>query len=125
MRLTEFHEDHAGAVVALWRKRGFTRPWNDLYCDIACKQNGKNGRFLVGYEVGRLVATILVGYVGHRGSINYLAVDPQFLGKSSGLTLVQAADEFLRATGCPKLSLCVWRENEVVIKFYDKSGYAE
>ena len=102
-----------------------TQSWNDPYRDIACKQTDKNGRFLVGYEVGRLVATILVGYVGHRGSINYLAVNPQFLGNGSGLTLVRAAEGFLGAIGYPKINLCVRRENEALIKFYNKSGYTE
>jgi ribosomal protein S18 acetylase RimI-like enzyme len=38
---------------------------------------------------------------------------------------VQAAEEFLRGIGCAKINLCVRRENEAVIKFYDKLGYAE
>ena len=67
----------------------------------------------------------MVGYDGHRGSINYLAVDPQFSGHGFGRVLVQAAEEFLRGIGCPKINLCVRRENEAVIKFYDKLGYAE
>jgi ribosomal protein S18 acetylase RimI-like enzyme len=125
MRLSEFHEDYTETVVALWQKCGLTRPWNDPYRDIACKQTDKNGRFLVGHEVGRLVATIMVGYDGHRGSINYLAVDPQFSGNGFGLVLVQAAEEFLRAIGRLKINLCVRRENEAVIKFYNKSGYAQ
>ena len=74
---------------------------------------------------GSLIATIMVGYDGHRGSINYLAVDPQFSGHGFGRTLVQAAEEFLRGIGCAKINLCVRRENEAVIKFYDKLGYAE
>ena len=125
MRLSEFYEDHAGAVEALWQKCGLTRPWNDPYRDIARKQTDKNGRFMVGHEAGRLVATIMVGYDGHRGSINYLAVDPQFSGHGFGRKLVQVAEEFLRGIGCAKISLCVRRENEAVSKFYDKLGYAE
>jgi ribosomal protein S18 acetylase RimI-like enzyme len=38
---------------------------------------------------------------------------------------VQVAEEFLRGIGCAKINLCVRRENEAVIKFYDKLGYAE
>ena len=38
----------------------------------------------------------------NRGSINYLAVDPQFSGHGFGRVLVQAAEEFLRGIGCPK-----------------------
>ena len=67
----------------------------------------------------------MVGYDWHRGSINYLAVDPQFSGNGFGLALVQAAEEFLCTIGCLKINLCVRRENEAVIKFYNKSGYAQ
>ena len=80
---------------------------------------------MIGHEAGQLVATIMVGYDGHRGSINYLAVDPQFSGHGFGRKLVQAAEEFLRGIGCAKINLCVRRENEAVIIFYDKLGYAE
>ncbi|MDB4852525.1 GNAT family N-acetyltransferase [Alphaproteobacteria bacterium] len=68
--------------------------------------------------------TITVNRYDH-GVVNNLAVDPQFLGHGSGCTLVQAAAEFLRGIGCAKINLCVRRENEAVIKFYDKLGYAE
>ena len=68
---------------------------------------------------------IWVSNDGHRGSINYLAVDPHFSGHGFGRKLVQAAEAFLRGIGCAKINLCVRRENEAVIKFYDKLGYAE
>ena len=64
----------------------------------------------------------MVGYDGHRGSINYLAVDPQFLGHGFGRTLEQATEEFLRGICCAKINLCARRENAAVIKFYDKLG---
>ncbi len=114
-----------GAVVALLQKCGLTRPWSDPCRDIARKQIDKNGRFLVDREAKSLIATIMVGYDGYQGSINYLVVDPQFSGHGFGRTLVQVAEEFLRGIGCAKINLCVRRENEAVIKFYDKLGYAE
>ena len=125
MRVPEFHEYHPGAVVALWQKCGLTWPWNDPYRDIARKQIDKHGWFMVGHADGWVVATIMVGDDGHRVSINYLAVDPQFSGHGVGHKLAQAAEEILRGIGYAKINLCVRRENEAVIKFYDKLGYAE
>jgi ribosomal protein S18 acetylase RimI-like enzyme len=46
------------------------------------------------------------------------------LGHDFGRMLVQAAEEFLSDIGCAKINLCVRRENEAVIKFYDKLGCA-
>ena len=80
---------------------------------------------MFGHEASRSVATIMVGYDGHRGSINSLAVDPQFSGHGFGRKLVQSAEEFLAGIGCAKINLYARRENEAVIKFCDKLGYAE
>ena len=49
---------------------------------------------MVGHKAGRLLATVMVGYDGHRGIINYLAVDPQFSGNGFGLALVPPAENF-------------------------------
>ncbi len=34
--------------------------------------------FLVGLVEDRIIASVMAGYDGHRGWINYLAVDPDF-----------------------------------------------
>ena len=123
MRLSEFHEDHAGAVVALWQKCGLTRPWNDPYRDIARKQTDKNGRFLVGHEAGSLIATIMVGYDGHRGSVNYIGVNPDVQQSGVGRVIMQRIEADLIAAGCPKLNLQVRSDNENVLAFYNRLDY--
>ena len=79
----------------------------------------------MGREANRLIATIVVGYDGHRGSINYLAVDPAVAGNGHDRHLMQMVGAFLLSLGCPKINLCVRRDNEAVIKFYDGLGYEE
>ena len=76
MQIYEFQDSQTEDVVALWQRCGLTRPRNDSYKDILRKQTDKNGKFFVGQDASTLIATIMVGYDGHRGSINYLAVDP-------------------------------------------------
>ena len=46
----------------------------------------------MGHEANWLIATIMVGYDGHRGSINYLAVDPAVAGNGHGRNLMQIAE---------------------------------
>ena len=79
--------------------------------------------FFLGREANRLIVRIMVGYDGHRGSITYLAVDPAVAGNGHGRHLMQMAGEFLLSLECPKINLCVRRDNEAVIKFYDGLGY--
>ena len=38
---------------------------------------------------------------------------------------MQMAEAFLLSLECPKINLCVRRDNEAVIKFYDGLGYEE
>ena len=75
------------------------------------------------HEAKRLNATIMVGNDGHRSSINYLAVDPAVAGNGHGCDLMQMAEAFLLSLECPKIYLCVRRDNEALIKSYDGLGY--
>jgi hypothetical protein len=81
MTIRPFHADDERAVVALWRACDLVRPWNDPRKDIGRKLRVNPEWFLVGEvaeETGgkRIVATVMVGYEGHRGWINFLAVEP-------------------------------------------------
>jgi len=38
-------DSHIDAVVALWERRGLTRPWNDPRGDIAITRCGDNAAF--------------------------------------------------------------------------------
>lgn len=123
MTLRDFDDGDADAVVALWQRCGLTRPWNDPHKDILRKTKSGNGAFWVGTIDGRLMASVMIGYDGHRGSINYLAIDPDFAGQSLGRDIMAKAEAFLFDLDCPKVAFCVRRENDAVLNFYDKLGY--
>ncbi len=89
MQISEFQDHQTKDLVALWQRCGLTRLLNEPYQHILRKQTDKNGKFFVGHEANRLIATIMVGYDGHRGSINYLAVDPAVAGNGHGRHLMQ------------------------------------
>ncbi len=78
MQLRPYAEPDEEAVVALWRACELTRPWNDPHRDIARKLQVQRHMFLVGEIEGRIVASVMAGFDGHRGWINYLAVHPDF-----------------------------------------------
>jgi ribosomal protein S18 acetylase RimI-like enzyme len=110
-------------VIALWHACGLTRPWNDPAKDIARKLTVQPELFLVGTIDEVLVATAMVGYDGHRGWINYLAVDPAHRRHGHARTLMAEAERLLAERGCPKLNLQVRAGNDAMIAFYAALGY--
>ena len=73
---------------------------------------------------GRIVASAMAGYDGHRGWVNYLAVAPEARGKGYGRLLMRYIEEALRARGCPKLNIQVRAGNDEALRFYEKIGYS-
>ncbi|MES2626342.1 MAG: GNAT family acetyltransferase [Pseudomonadota bacterium] len=118
------HADES-AVVELWEACKLTRPWNDPGKDIARKLSVQRELFLVGEVDGVVMASIMCGYDGHRGWVNYLAVKPGFQKRGHGQALMQAAEQALLAMGCPKLNLQVRSTNADVLAFYRHIGYVQ
>ena len=104
MKISEFTDNQSDKVIALWEKCGLTRSWNNPEKDIARKNNDKNDKFLIGQIDEVLMASIMIGYDGHRGSINYLAVDPDFSGAVYGKILIVEDGQFLLSVGCPNIN---------------------
>ncbi len=111
------------AVIALWERCDLTRPWNDPRKDIRRKLGVRPDLFLVGVVEGVVVASVMAGYEGHRGWINYLAVLPEQQGKGLGRVMMAEAERRLRDAGCPKINLQVRTANTSVIEFYRHLGY--
>jgi ribosomal protein S18 acetylase RimI-like enzyme len=124
VHIRPFQPDDAAAVVALWDRCGLTRPWNDPDKDIARKLKVQPELFLVGTINDTIIASVMAGYDGHRGWLYYLGVDPAHQKRGYGRQLVTAAEELLRAMGCPKINLQVRSSNTGVIAFYEELGYA-
>jgi ribosomal protein S18 acetylase RimI-like enzyme len=112
-------------VVELWRRCGLTRPWNDPYRDIERKLGVQPELFLVAERDGRVVASAMAGYDGHRGRVYYLAVEPALQGTGVGGALMSEVEARLLAMGCPKVTVQVRHGNEPVAAFYARLGYAE
>jgi ribosomal protein S18 acetylase RimI-like enzyme len=125
MHIRAYQIPDEAAVVALWQACELTRPWNDPYKDIARKLQVRPDLFLVGEVQGQVMATAMFGYEGHRGWVNYLAVDPAHQRQGHAKTLMQHGEALLLASGCPKLSLLVRASNTAVASFYQALGYQE
>lgn len=124
MDIRAYRDSDQAAAIALWRRCGLTRPWNDPAKDIRRKQAVQPGLFLVGVLDGALVATAMAGYDGHRGWINYLAVAPELQRHGYGRQLMAEAERLLRAAGCPKINVQIRNTNAGATAFYRKLGFA-
>ena len=119
----ELNEAEVEAAVALWREVGLLRPWNDPRADIRLALTGPSSAVLAARAEGRLAATVMVGWDGHRGWIYYLAVARDLQRQGIGARMVKAAEEWLAARGAPKVQLLVRAENDGVLGFYESLGY--
>jgi ribosomal protein S18 acetylase RimI-like enzyme len=124
MRIRAFESADEIAVIELWRRCGLVVPQNDPHKDIARKMRVNPELFLVGEIDGKIVAAVMAGYGGHRGAINYLAVDPSQRKKGLGQAMMAEAERLLRQLGCSKINLNVRTHNAGVIEFYKRIGFS-
>ena len=118
-----FEEADEPQVIALWQKCGLQRSWNNPHLDIARKQLASDGLFLVAEIDGVVVGTLMAGYEGHRGSINYVGVLPGNRKMGIGTALMSEAEKLLVERGCPKINLQVRTDNLEAVEFYRHLGY--
>jgi ribosomal protein S18 acetylase RimI-like enzyme len=71
----------------------------------------------------QIAGAVMACYDGVRGWIYHLAVAPELRRRGLGAELVRAAEERLRALGCPKVNLQVRGSNRGVVAFYRRLGY--
>ena len=123
MKIRCFTEEDRSSVIELWKSCKLTRPWNDPNKDIDRKIKFQSELFLVGIVDSKLVSSAMAGYDGHRGSVFYLAVHPDYQGLGYGKQLMKYIESLLLQLGCPKLNIVVRSTNESVLEFYDILSY--
>jgi ribosomal protein S18 acetylase RimI-like enzyme len=124
-KVRPFRIDNSPDVIRLWRTCDLIRRWNDPHKGIARKLRVNPEWFLVVVSGKQLIGSIMVGYEGHRGWINYLAVAPEFRCQGIGSQLMEEAEKILQGAGCAKINLLVRVENEPELsRFYQNLGFS-
>jgi ribosomal protein S18 acetylase RimI-like enzyme len=124
LKIRTYCEDDEASVIDLWKRCGLLRPWNDPGKDIRRKRAVNPEWLIVAVLAQRIIGTVMIGYEGHRGWINYLAVDPTQQRRGVGRLLMERAEEILRKEGCPKVNLQIRAHNLAAPGFYLNLGYA-
>lgn len=125
MKIREFSITDQEAVIELWKECNLVVPWNDPAKDIQRKLKVDPDLFLVAELAGVIVATVMGGYEGHRGWINYLAVSSQHQRRGFGRQLMECVEARIKAKGCPKINLMVRQSNAQAVHFYQAIGYGD
>ena len=113
------------AVIQLWNDCGLVVPQNDPAKDIRRKLKIQPDLLLVAVNGKEIVGTVMGGYDGHRGWINYLAVAPARQRSGVGRLLMAEIEKRLKKAECPKINLQVRETNAGVRRFYAKIGYVQ
>lgn len=125
LNIHSFTDKDTDGVIALWQTCDLTRPWNNPHKDIQRKVSVNDNLFLVAVQDDRVIGTVMGGYEGHRGWINYLAVDPACRMQGLGRALMQEVEKRLLALDCPKINLQIRETNAAVIAFYESIGFQD
>jgi ribosomal protein S18 acetylase RimI-like enzyme len=125
VEIRKYIEKDEQEVIALWMKCHLVVSSNNPRRDIQRKLKVDRDLFLVGILDNRIIATVMGGYEGHRGWINYLAVDPGYQRNGYGRLMMEAVERRIRSKGCPKINLQVRATNKAVIQFYRSLGYRD
>jgi ribosomal protein S18 acetylase RimI-like enzyme len=125
MEIAEIQDGDVAAIISLWKRCDLVRAENDPHADIERARRAPDATIIVGRINGNVAATAMVGFDGHRGWVYYLAVEPALQRQGHGKAMLEAAAEWLRARGAPKLVLTVGEENAAAFGFYDRLGFAK
>jgi ribosomal protein S18 acetylase RimI-like enzyme len=121
--IRSFQSGDRDALITLWADCDLTRPENDPSRDIDRKLARDPENLLVLDADGAIVGSVMLGYDGHRGWINYLAVHPSHRRQGWARQLMEEAERRLRDVGCAKINLQVRSSNRETIAFYSQVGF--
>jgi len=125
MNIRPFNPSDLEALIELWQQTGLATPQNDSQKDIERKMKVDPELLLVAVKGSELVGSVMGGYEGHRGWINYLAVSPKHQRQGIATLLMRKIEADLLSRGCPKINLQVRDTNTKVLAFYVALGYLD
>ena len=123
LEIRPFVIEDTDQVLEVWSLAGMTTPERNPRSDIQKKLRHSPESFFVGTLEGKIVATVMVGYDGHRGWIYSLAVTPELQRKGIGSQMMGHAESWLRQQGCLRAKLQIDEARGDVAGFYRKLGY--
>lgn len=126
IRTFRYPQDY-DAVKNIWKNAGAgiqLRRSDDLD-EIYKKFQRDPDLFLLAIIDEKIVGTVIGGFDGRRGLIYHLAVDVNCRALGIGSLLMDEVERRLQEKGCIRIYLLVTKENESVMRFYEKRGWQQ
>jgi ribosomal protein S18 acetylase RimI-like enzyme len=125
MNIRPFEIDDQAELIALWRETGLVTSKNDPQKDIKRKLQVDRELLLVATIDGVVIGSVMGGYEGHRGWVNYLAVSENLQRQGIASKLMRRVESDLLLKGCAKINLQLRATNSSVLAFYAALGYLD
>jgi len=121
--IVRYTPNYQKKVIDLWKESNLIVSQNDPVEDIQKKLAFQPELFFIALLDGKLVGSVMAGYEGHRGWLNYLAVLPSYQKRGYGRKLVERAIAELKRLGCLKLNVQIRESNVSAVAFYEHLGF--
>ena len=122
MQVTEGDLADLDAAAELWIRCDLVRPSSDPREDFRRCVETLNATVLIGRSQSVVVATVMVGFDGHRAWVYFLAIEPSLRRMGFARTMMSAAEQWARARGAPRLNLMVRETNAAAVSLYESMG---
>ncbi|MBE9608105.1 GNAT family acetyltransferase [Chitinilyticum piscinae] len=123
MKIRNYQHSDLAAVLQVWEVCRLLRSWSTPEYDIAMKMAFQPDLLLLACVDERVVGTVMAGYDGQRGWINYLGVLPDYQRRGIASALLAEAELRLQALGARTIKLQIRRDHLDVQVFYASQGY--
>lgn len=122
MRISDYE-----AVIDLWSSAGLEHvpEGRDSRLSMARDLQRPGNLYLLAWDGGELVGSVLCTDDGRKGWINRLAVRPSHQRQGIAKMLVAAAEEHFKTRGIGVFSIIVYRDNAASLALFHDAGYKD
>jgi len=113
-------------VTRLWKKtEGIGLTISDTRTNLSRYLGRNPGLSLVALSGPEVVAAVICGHDGRRGSLGHLAVAKEFRRKNIASRLVELCLKRLKRLRIPKCNIFVYKSNSAGLKFWEAEGWKQ
>jgi ribosomal protein S18 acetylase RimI-like enzyme len=110
-------------VIKFWNQFGAAHSLKDVPAAVHRRLKRDRRLFVLAWDDGRLIGTIMAGWDGWRASMALLAVDPQYRRIGLARALVERIERELCSLGARRIGAIVLKNNRGGRAFWSRAGY--
>lgn len=110
-------------VIKFWNEFGAAHSLKDEPAAVRRRLKRDRRLFVLAWDGGQLVGTIMAGWDGWRASMARLAVDPRYRRIALAREMVERVERELRSLGARRIGAVVLKNNRGGRAFWSRTGY--